>query len=289
LFFVFLPSLRAQEQSFDSGGVRIQYIIEGKGEPVLLIHGFAANVQMQWAVPGLIRSLAKDYQVIALDNRGHGKSDKPHDPKQYGTEMVEDVVRLLDHLKIKKAHVVGYSMGAIITCKLLTTHPDRLLSATLGGAGGIREGVDIGFFDLLADSLDKGKGIEPLIVALNPAGQPKPTEQQINFINGLLMATNDPKALAAVVRGWKALAVSDGQLKANKVPALALIGEIDPLKKGVDELKERMPDLKVVVIDGADHMTAFLEPEFTKTLKEFLAKNGQNGKAQERKKVSPGK
>src|SRR5215471_4661597 len=130
----------AEDATFDSNGVKIHYIVEGKGEPVLLIHGFTSSIQGQWGGAGIIKALAKDYRVIAYDNRGHGNSGKPHDPKQYGTEMVEDAVRLLDHLKIDKAHVVGYSMGATITCKLLVTHPDRLLSVTLGGSGGLREG-----------------------------------------------------------------------------------------------------------------------------------------------------
>jgi pimeloyl-ACP methyl ester carboxylesterase len=135
-------SYGADDQFFDSNGVKIRYTVEGQGEPVLLIHGFTASIEMQWGIPGIIKALANDYQVIALDNRGHGKSGKPHDPKSYGMEMVEDAVRLLDHLKIKKAHVVGYSMGAMITNKLLTTYPDRVICATLGGAAGIREGAE---------------------------------------------------------------------------------------------------------------------------------------------------
>jgi pimeloyl-ACP methyl ester carboxylesterase len=265
----------AEEQFFDSNGVKIHYVVEGEGEPVLLIHGFTANVQVQWGLPGIIKGLAKDYQVIALDCRGHGKSGKPHDVKKYGMEMVEDAVRLLDHLKIKKAHVVGYSMGAMITNKLLATHPERVLSATLGGAAGLREGADFKFFDELADSLEQGKGMGSLITALTPPGQPKPTEEQIKLINIMLTTTNDPKALAAVVRGWRSLVVSDEKLKANEVPSLALIGGIDPLKKGVDEVKDRMAKLQVVVIDGADHLTAFGKPEFLESLQRFLAANRQ--------------
>ena len=89
--------VRAEERSFDSRGVKISYTVEGRGEPVVLIHGFAINAQFNWALGGISKELAKNYQVIALDNRGHGKSDKPYDPKQYGMEMVDDVVRLLDH------------------------------------------------------------------------------------------------------------------------------------------------------------------------------------------------
>jgi pimeloyl-ACP methyl ester carboxylesterase len=272
-----------EDTSFNSNGVKIHYIVEGQGEPVLLIHGFTSSVQGQWVVPGIFKALAKDYQVIALDNRGHGMSDKPHDPNQYGMEMVEDAVRLLDHLKIDKAHVVGYSMGGMITCKLLVIHPDRLLSATLGGAGGLREGATPRRYEVLAESLEQGKGFGPLIDALTPAGRPKPTEEQVQLINQRLEAANDTKALAAVVRGFKNLAVSDDKLKANKVPTLALIGEIDPLKKGVDDLKDRLPNLKVVVLDGADHITAFMKPEFIKELKEFLDKHHQAGKAPENK------
>jgi pimeloyl-ACP methyl ester carboxylesterase len=279
----------AEEGSFDSNGVKIHYVVEGKGEPVLLIHGFTSSIQGQWAAPGIIKALAEDHQVIALDNRGHGKSDKPHDPKQYGTEMVEDAVRLLDHLKIEKAHVVGYSLGAMISCKLLVTHPERLRSVTLGGAGGFREGDSTRRFEILAESLEQGKGFGPLIEALTPAGKPKPSEEEIKQINHFLENGNDTKALAAVIRGGKGLAVSDEAVKANKVPTLALIGEIDPLRKGVDELKERMPDLKVVVIDGADHITAFSRPEFVKELKAFLAKNRQKDKAKEKVPAGAGK
>jgi pimeloyl-ACP methyl ester carboxylesterase len=264
---------RADEGFFDSKGVKIRYTVDGRGEPVLLIHGFTANIEKNWGLPGVQKSLAQDYRVIALDNRGHGKSDKPHDPNQYGAEMVEDAIRLLDHLKIDKAHIVGYSMGAIITLNLLVTHPDRVLSATLGGSGGIRENSSPLFFGILAESLEQGKGIGPLIEVLTPPGKPRPTEEEIKKINQNLISSNDTKALAAVIRGMKNLAVSDAQLKANQAPTLALIGEIDPLKKGVDELKGQLSNLQTVVIDGADHMTAFTRPEFVKELKVFLGKH----------------
>jgi pimeloyl-ACP methyl ester carboxylesterase len=273
--FVFLSVLvpagrGGEDQFFDSNGVKIRYVIEGKGEPVLLIHGFTASVEMNWKLPGIIKGLSSDYQVIALDNRGHGKSAKPHDAKKYGREMAEDAVRLLDHLKIKKAHIVGYSMGAVITAKLLATHPDRFLTATLGGHGGLREGGDTSFYDELADSLDQGKGLGPLIARLTPPGRPKPTDEQIKTINAVILSVNDPKALAAVARGFKDLTVPWDKLEANKVPALALIGENDPLKKGVDELKGRMANVTIVVIKDADHRTAPSKPDFIKSLRGFL-------------------
>lgn len=271
-----LPGVgRAEEGSFNANGVKLHYTIEGKGEPVVLIHGFAIDTYRQWGLPGIIKALAKDHRVIGLDLRGHGKSGRPTEVKQYGVEMVEDVVRLLDHLKIKKAHVVGYSMGSLITGKLLATHPDRLLSATLGGAGAIPEGVKLPpFVDKLAESLEKGKGIGPLLIALTPPSQPRPSAAAIQALNIALVGDNG-KVLAAVVRSWRTLAVSNEQLKDNKVPTLALIGENDPLKESVDILKDRMANLKIVVIDGTDHMNAFVSPVFIRELRQFLDKHRQ--------------
>src|SRR5689334_3905667 len=80
----------AEDRFFDSKGVKIHYTVEGQGEPVVLIHGFAANIQFQWGLPGIRSALAKQYRVIALDCRGHGQSGKPHAPSMYGMEIVED-------------------------------------------------------------------------------------------------------------------------------------------------------------------------------------------------------
>jgi len=280
VLLVLSAGLRAEDKYFDSGGVRIRYTDQGQGEPVLLIHGFTANVETQWAYPGILKALAKDYRVIAFDNRGHGKSGKPHDSNKYGREMVEDAVRLLDHLKIQKVHVVGYSMGAMITVKLLAMHPDRLRTATLGGAGAAgREPRGEPFIRKLADSLENGQGIGLLIEALTPEGQPKPDAEQIKLVNKLIMFTNDSKALAAVVRGWKDLMVPDDELKANKVPVLALIGAKDPLKKGVDALGGTLSGLKVIVIPDADHITTFGRPEFVRALRAFLAEHSAAAKS----------
>jgi pimeloyl-ACP methyl ester carboxylesterase len=292
---LYSSGLRAQELFFDSNGVKLHYTISGKGEPVLLIHGFSVTYPIQWVYPGISSALAKHYQVIGLDCRGHGQSGKPRDPKMYGAEMVEDVVRLLDHLKIKKAHLVGYSMGGFIVLKMVATHPDRILTATTAAAG-FEKAVDSKFLEELAQSLDRGKGIGPLLVRLTPAGYPKPTEGQLLIGRFLLNAINDQKALAAVVRGFKDLAICEQSLKYAKVPLLALVGELDPLKPGVDSLKELRPDVEVEVIKRADHMNAFYQPEFINALNDFLARHGQNPKPgskdkkkhEEREKKSPG-
>jgi pimeloyl-ACP methyl ester carboxylesterase len=264
-------ALAAEDHYFDSDGVKIHYVTEGQGEPVILVHGFTASIPVQWQLPGIFSKLAKDYQVIALDNRGHGKSEKPHDSKQYGPNMVDDVVRLMDHLKLEKAHVVGYSMGGFMTDYLLLKYPHRLITATLGGAGWMQAGDErMAFIANLADSLENGKGIGPLIEQLTPDDRPKPTAEQIAAINQMLMLTNDSKALAACIRAMPGLAVTEAALRGNKVPTLAIIGDKDPLKAGVDELAGCMANLKVVVVEGADHMTCFTSPKFVAALKDFL-------------------
>jgi pimeloyl-ACP methyl ester carboxylesterase len=269
--FVFsIPFLHAEDFFFNSAGVKIHYIVEGKGEPVLLIHGFGLNIQANWS--GIIKELSNTFQVIALDNRGYGQSDKPHDPGAYGRQMVEDSIRLLDHLKIRKAHVVGYSMGGRITCAMVATHSKRLRTAVMGGFGWYPPGDKswAAYQQELAESLAEGKGIGPLILRLNPAGSPPPTPERIAMTNKLFFSLgNDPLALAAMMRNSVPLP-TEAQLRANKVPVLALIGEVDPNKSDVDRLNGLMANLKIVVIPKANHTTAFGDPEFIKNLKAFL-------------------
>ncbi len=280
LLLVVAPLVAAdklESQFFDSDGTRIHYIVAGEGEPVVLIHGFTANLQQNWKMPGIIDALREDFQVIAIDNRGHGRSDKPHAADQYGMRMIEDPIRLLDHLGIEKAHFVGYSLGGFITEKLMTTYPQRVLTATLGGAGWNEPGsARMDFLDVLADSLEAGEGITPLIKLLNPEGNPEPTEQQIKTLNALVMLTNDPQALAAVIRGASQWVVSEEALRENEIPTLSLIGEKDPLKDGVDALQQVMASLEVVVIEGADHMNATGHPKFRESLLEFLHEHAMN-------------
>jgi pimeloyl-ACP methyl ester carboxylesterase len=272
--------VRAEDKYFEADGVKIRYIEQGQGEPVLLIHGFGANAEMQWKIPGIFSALAKNHRVIAYDVRGHGRSGKPHDVKAYGMQLVEEPVRLLDHLKIRKAHVVGYSMGAIIAAKLLATHPDRLLTVTLGGGGPmIKDERLVQFTEQLADSLEKGKGIGPLLEALTPSGLPPPSPEQVKTVNLIFTAINDTKALAAVARSWKDLAVPEAELKVNRISTLALIGDNDTLKRLVDPLAGRLANLEVVVIPRANHMTAFTSPRFLEGLQRFLAAHQTSGKA----------
>jgi pimeloyl-ACP methyl ester carboxylesterase len=98
LIFTATAAMALEDKYFDSAGVNIRYVEQGAGEPVILLHGFTSNIERAWIDRGIFAELAKTNRVIAFDSRGHGKSGKPHDPAQYGREMGQDVIRLMDYL-----------------------------------------------------------------------------------------------------------------------------------------------------------------------------------------------
>ena len=112
-------------RQFSSDGVHIAYIdvppvAHDRGEPILLIHGFASNHRVNWVNPRWVETLTKDgRRVVALDNRGHGASQKLYAPIDYRSDlMARDAANLLEHLGIGRADVMGYSMGARISAFL---------------------------------------------------------------------------------------------------------------------------------------------------------------------------
>lgn len=264
---------RVEGDFFDADGVRLHYTVEGNGEPVVLVHGFGINADLNWRWPGITRALAGDYQVIALDCRGHGLSDKPHDPAQYGEEMVTDVVRLMDHLGIEKAHVVGYSMGGYITLALLTRYPERLLSAAPCAAGWTRsDGEHTDLLEEVVSSLEEGEGFRTLAKRLEPPDK-VPSPIRLAATNFFMEFLNDSQALAAVMKGFAAFEQAEAELRGNAVPVLTVVGGDDPLKADVEAMQGVLPNHEVVVIDDASHFTAVLRPEFKAALKAFLAQH----------------
>jgi pimeloyl-ACP methyl ester carboxylesterase len=225
----------SEAQTFDSKGVTIKYFVQGSGEPVVLIHGLFANAQINWGAPGTIKALAKNYQVIAMDVRGHGGSGKPKEESAYGIELEEDVVRLLDHLHIEQAHVVGYSMGGMITMKLLTRHPERVKSAVLGGMGWLREG------SVLQNVWGRAR---------ERAGATTP---------------------AACVRSLGALAVTKQEVQAVHVPVTVIVGDHDPVRElYVVPLQGIRSDWPVQIVPDAGHLNCILRPQFKEDIQKWL-------------------
>jgi len=275
-----MPGLAyATDGFYDSNGVKIRYVTAGEGEPVVLIHGWMGDSSM-WGRDKsgnakLDTSRASGFQLIALDCRGHGKSDKPHDPEKYGAEMAADVVRLLDHLKIRKAHLLGYSMGAFIAGKVAATHPERVLSVVYGGQAPFIAGVQSSGsseVDVFAKAVDDGKGLGAYIIAVTPPDKPKPTMEQANAIANYLFDGKDVKALAAAGRSFKNLEVTAEELGKCKAPTLFIYGanESDQLKERVATLRKVLGRGEVKLIEGGDHMTTLTKPEFGSSIIEFL-------------------
>jgi pimeloyl-ACP methyl ester carboxylesterase len=264
------------DQFFDSNGVRIRYVEQGQGAPIVLIHGYTGNLDRHFIANGVFAELSRDYRVIALDCRGHGKSGKPSDPGAYGPEMGQDVVRLLDHLQIPRAHIIGYSMGAMIVGQLLTTNPDRFLTASLVGHHAVHSwtAADTQEAEEAARELEGPTPFRSLIIGIWPPATPPPSDEQVRQLATGLVAGNDLKALAAFNRGRSKMVVTDTQLARVTVPTLGIIGSADPSVDSLRALKSLMPALTVVVVDGAEHggeRGVMRRPEFMATLRPFLA------------------
>jgi pimeloyl-ACP methyl ester carboxylesterase len=269
----------AADDVFDSNGVKIRYVTEGKGEPVVLIHGWMGDSSM-WGRDRsgntkLVTKGADGFRLIALDCRGHGKSDKPHDPGGYGPEMAADVVRLLDHLKLEKAHLIGYSMGAFIAGKVAATNPERVLSVVYAGQAPLVAGARASGsseVDVFARAVDEGKDLGSYIIAVTPPGKPKPTEGQAKAIAKFIFDGKDVKAFAAAGRSFKNLEVTGEQLRKCKAPILFIHGgnESDHVKDRVAAVRKLLGRGEVKIVDGADHITTLIKPEFASAIIEFL-------------------
>ena len=274
---LWLTAAWAGDRYLDAGGVRIRYVDAGSGPVVVLVHGFTGTIERAWLDTGILQDLARDYRVLALDLRGHGRSDKPHDPRAY-EEIGLDVIRLMDHAGVKRAHVVGYSLGGIIVAKLLTTHPERFITAMLGGAAYRRsrsDGADQAA-DAAAREIEAGI-YRALIVSTAPSDEPPPSEESIARRSREISRESDLRAHAALMRARRALLVSDAEIAAVRVPSLAVVGAADPALPRVEAMRRVWPGLRVEVVPGAAHPTVHerglpRRPEFAQAIRRWIAK-----------------
>jgi len=259
--------MRKQPRDFDSNGVSIRYLVAGKGEPVILLHGFIFSMGPAWITGGFFDVLSQTNRVVAMDLRGHGRSGKPHDPTRYGLEMVNDVVRLMDYLHFDKAHLVGYSLGGILACKCLDVASPRLQSVVMGGAGWVREGDSTHrSWTPLAEMLERVRPGETLSSHFWPNPNTLPPREVQDLVN-----SNDPVALAGVARGMLDVTVQENVLQANSVPILAICGERDPAKESVLAMKSVAQNLTVRVVPGFDHNTLPASKEFGEAVRNFVS------------------
>lgn len=244
--------------SFDSDGVGIAYSDEGEGEPILLIHGFASNVAANWGDVGWIGALAAaGRRVIALDNRGHGQSEKLYDPSGYGApSMAEDARRLLDHLGIARADVMGYSMGARIATFLLLRHQQRVRSAILAGVG----------INLVRGMVGSG----PIAKALEaPRIEDVSNDTARSFRAFAEKTGSDLKALAACMRGPREKILPE-DLARIRIPVLVATGSEDVIAGSGRDLASLIPGAQLLEITGRDHMKAVGDARFRQGVLDFL-------------------
>lgn len=245
-------------EEFISNGVRISFSREGSGDPILLIHGFASNKNVNWAYTGWVKTLVDDgRQVISIDNRGHGESEKLYDQDLYSSPvMAQDASNLLDHLGIENADVMGYSMGARITAFLALERPEKVRSAIFGGLG-------IGMV--------KGVGLpQPIVDALladNDDDVSDPTGKAFRAF--ALQTKSDLKALAACMSSSRQT-LSPEELSGLRVPVLVAVGTKDHIGGSPHELAGLIPGARAVDIPNRDHMVAVGDKVYKSAVLDFL-------------------
>ncbi len=246
-------------EKFNSDGVEIAYQQWGKGLPVLLIHGFASNINVNWRDTGWVAALTDaGYRVIAIDNRGHGESEKLYDKARYlAPLMAEDARRLLDHLKIEQAAVMGYSMGARISAFLALHDPARVTCVVFGG---------------MASNLVHGVGgAEAIAQALLAPTLADVTDQAARGFRIFADSTKaDKLALALCILSSRVKLTAEA-LSGIQCPALVVAGELDDVAGSVDGLVAMLPHGRGVTLPKRNHMNAVGDSGYKKAVLSFLA------------------
>lgn len=246
---------------FDSAGIAIAYEVHGEGRPILLIHGFGSSGKVNWIDTGWVETLSgAGYQPITFDNRGHGASRKLYDPQLYfAHEMAKDAKRLLDHLGIARAPVMGYSMGARIAAFLMLQDPEAVSCAVWGGMGG----------NLVTGLEDSEEIIEGL------------TAESLEQVTGRVARQfrifadhnkADRAALAACMINSREPMSAD-QVARITQPVLVAVGSEDDMAGTADELARMLPHGEAFTIERRDHMRATGDRQFKAAALEFLARH----------------
>ncbi len=250
-------------QEFLSDGVKIAFLDfppegEDRGEPILLIHGFASNHGVNWLFPQWVKTLTRSgRRTIVFDNRGHGRSEKPHDPAGYSPWILaKDAENLLDHLGIGRADVMGYSMGARIAAHLALAAPQKLRGLVLAGLGihlVDNEGLPSG----IADAME-AESLEQLT---------DPMQRMFrSFAEG---TRSDLKALAACMRGSRR-AMTAAEIGRIEEPTLVCVGSQDDVAGDPVALAGLMRNARALVIPGRDHNRAVGDKFYKEGVLAFL-------------------
>ena len=275
------PALAADDGKYaEFDGVKIHYIDRGKGEPIVLLHGGTSSLD-SWVRTGVVANLEKDFRVIAFDARGSGRSSKPHDPKAYGRQQALDVPRLLDALKLDRAHIVGFSLGASTVAQLLTLNPERFLTATqAAGSGRSPQAANDPRIEVEASEIEKGCISRSRLYRQAPPNA-KPTEDDYRKAEARCRADKDfdQYSVAASLRGYRDQAVTLEQMAAVKVPTLGIVGTLDHTLKEMQDLSKARPAMKFVLLEAVSHTGATgiqRQPALVIEIRAFIAAQRTN-------------
>jgi pimeloyl-ACP methyl ester carboxylesterase len=248
--------------AFESGGLTLAYDDvggPGEGRPMILVHGFTSNKTENWLRLGWYGAFErKRIRTVALDCRGHGASAKPHDPAAYGREaMMGDIVALLDHLGIERAHLMGYSMGARLALAAALHAPKRFSTLTLGGIG---------------EKLFEKREIagNPMAEAMEAADPDAIKEPMLKSFRQFADDQGEDRlALAALTRASDKPFTRD-ELAALPVPVLVVAGARDELAGDPEPLAKAFPDGRSVRIPGVDHFSVIAHGLYKAAVFDFL-------------------
>jgi pimeloyl-ACP methyl ester carboxylesterase len=248
-------------------GVRIAYEIVGDGAPIVLVHGFASDRLQNWRGPGWYETLTgAGYQVIALDCRGHGGSDKPHDPKFYGhATMAGDVLNVMRDAGIGRAYLMGYSMGGYISLSLLIKNPEMFRKVVIAGVGASY--LDLDAAQAAVADPERRSMIADALLADDVSTIKNETAR--NFRLFADQPGKDRLALAACMRGNRDVFTKE-QLSQSKLPVLVVCGEKDVLTGPPDPLAAAFADGRAVTVPNRDHMTAVGDKVYKQAVLDFL-------------------
>jgi len=259
----------------DNQGVRIHYEIQGQGPPVVLQHGFRDSID-GWDEWGYLDRLKNDYRLYLVDARGHGASDKPHDPESYEvSKLASDIVAVLDDAGLEHGNYWGYSMGGQIGFGLAQAVPQRLHSLIIGGMRPFNPGpVDPERQAQMQIARERqmeiySQGMEAVLAQRQSSGRPL-TERE----KGVLMA-NDPMALAASVSARYGGGTGfSGLLPTMTMPCMIYGGEEDGMFfTGLEDWVHQIPNVTYFTLPGLDHGACFDRSDLiVPQVAEFLAK-----------------
>jgi len=238
----------------ENEGIRIHYEVEGMGPPLVMGHGGSDHLGM-WQTLGYRDYLKENYQLLLIDFRGHGQSDKPHQVSDYGPKMADDVIAMLDSLGIFKAHYLGYSLGATVGYTLAVKYPERFFSFILGGVTPYEwpEEMEIAVKTVIRSYELKLKDPEAYVSEMEEMMGKTFTEKE----TAELLAGDTEAGIAVLTSliNWPPL--SDEELAGITAPCFLYCGDQDPFYSGMQRSVELIPRARFLSLDGFNHITAF--------------------------------